>query len=67
VPSNFACRTQVKENALDLLRPLLSRVSVDVVATSDYQPAARRSGPSRRMLAVCLELGFPVVDEHIKG
>jgi DNA repair photolyase len=51
---------QVKENAPDLLRRALSRALVDVVGTGDYQAAERKFGLSRRMLEVCLELGFPV-------
>jgi len=50
----------VKENAPDLLRWALSRLPVDVVCTGDYQPAERKFEVSRRMLEVCLELGFPV-------
>jgi hypothetical protein len=33
---------------------------VDMVFTGDYQPAERKFKLSRRMLEVCLELGFPV-------
>ena len=33
---------------------------MDVVCTGDYQAAERRFGVSRKMLEVCLELGFPV-------
>jgi DNA repair photolyase len=33
---------------------------VDQVPTGDYQPAERKFKVSRRMLDVCLELGFPV-------
>ena len=57
---DFAYRIQVKENAPDLLRRALGRAPVDVVGTGDYQPAERKFGLSRRMLLVCLELGFPV-------
>jgi DNA repair photolyase len=57
---DFAYRIQVKENAPDLLRRALGRVPVDVVATGDYQPVERKFGLSRKMLDVCLELGFPV-------
>jgi hypothetical protein len=35
-------------------------VPVDMVATGDYQPAEKKFEVSRRMLEVCLELGFPV-------
>ena len=59
-PQDFAYRIEVKENAPDLLRRALSRIPVDVVATGDYQPAERKFEISRRMLEVCLELGFPV-------
>jgi len=38
----------------------LSRLPVDVVCTGDYQPAEKKFEVSRRMLEVCLELGFPV-------
>ena len=58
--NDFGYVIQVKENAPDLLRRALERVPVDVVGTGDYQPAERRYGLSRRMLEVCLELGFPV-------
>ena len=38
---------------------------MDVVITGDYQPAEKKFEVSRRMLEVCLELGFPVsVLEH---
>ena len=33
---------------------------MDVVCTGDYQPAEKKFEVSRRMLEVCLELGFPV-------
>ena len=59
-PDDFAYTIQVKENAPDLLRRALSRVPVDLIMTGDYQPAERKFQVSRRMLEVCLELGFPV-------
>ncbi len=59
-PADFAFRIQPKENAPDLLRRALGRSPVDLVATGDYQPAERKFQLSRRMLEVCLELGFPV-------
>ena len=58
--NDFGYVIQVKENAPDLLRQALSRAPVDVVGTGDYQSAERKFGLSRRMLEVCLELGFPV-------
>jgi len=59
-PQDFAYRIQLKENAPELLRRALSRVPVDLVGTGDYQPAERKYGLSRKMLEVCLDLGFPL-------
>ena len=59
-PHDFAHRIQAKENAPNLLRRALSRAPVDLIATGDYQPAERKFELSRRMLEVCLEMGFPV-------
>ncbi len=56
----FSRLIKVKENAPQLLRKALSRVPVDVVMTGDYQAVERKYEISRRMLEVCLELGFPV-------
>lgn len=49
---------QVKGNTPDLLRKALSQLPVDLVMTGDYQPAERKFGLSRKMLEMCLELGF---------
>jgi DNA repair photolyase len=57
---DFAHVIKVKENAPELLRNALSRAPIDVVFTGDYQPAEKKFGVSRKMLSVCLELGFPV-------
>jgi DNA repair photolyase len=59
-PRDFAYRIEVKENAPELLRRALSRAPVDVVGCGDYQAVERKFGLSRKMLEVCLELGFPV-------
>ncbi len=56
----FSHLIKVKENAPQLLRKALSRLPVDMLFTGDYQPAERKFHLSRRMLEVCLELGFPV-------
>jgi DNA repair photolyase len=56
----FSHLIKVKQNAPQLLRRALSRLPVDVIFTGDYQPAERKFQLSRRMLEVCLELGFPV-------
>ena len=58
--NDFGYVIQVKENAPALLRRALSRTPVDIVGTGDYQAAEGKFGLSRRMLEVCLELGFPV-------
>jgi len=50
----------VKENAPELLRRGLARAPVEVIATGDYQAAEKKFEVSRRMLEVCLEMGFPV-------
>jgi DNA repair photolyase len=59
-PADFDHIIQVKENAPDLLRRALRRLPVDLVMTGDYQAAEKKFEVSRRMLEVCLELGFPV-------
>ena len=51
---------KVKETAPDLLCRALSRLPVDVIATGDYQAAEKKFEVSRRILEVCLDLGFPV-------
>jgi DNA repair photolyase len=57
---DFGYIVKIKENAPELLRRALSRAPVDMIATGDYQPAEKKFEMSRRMLEVCLELGFPV-------
>jgi DNA repair photolyase len=59
-PADFAYVIHVKENAPELLHKALSRLPVDVIASGDYQVAEKKFQVSRRMLEVCLELGFPV-------
>jgi len=59
-PTDFAYLIKVKENAPDLLRRALSRAPVDLIFTGDYQSAERKFKLSRKMLEICLELGFPV-------
>jgi len=56
----FSHLIKIKDNAPQLLHKALSRVPVDMVFTGDYQPAERKFELSRRMLEVCLELGYPV-------
>jgi DNA repair photolyase len=56
----FSHLIKVKENAPQLLRKALARLPVDLLFTGDYQPVERKYQISRRMLEVCLELGFPV-------
>lgn len=59
-PTDFPYVIKIKENAPELLRRELRRAPVDVIGVGDYQPAERKFGLTRRMLEVCLELGFPV-------
>ncbi len=59
-PDDFAYVIKVKENAPELLRRALRKAPVDLLFTGDYQPAERKFQMSRRILAECLELGFPV-------
>ena len=59
-PADFDRVIRVKENAPELLRRSLSRLPVGLVMTGDYQAAERKFEVSRRMLQVCLDLGFPV-------
>jgi DNA repair photolyase len=56
----FSHMIKIKANAPQLLRKALTRVSVDMVFTGDYQPAERKFMLSRQMLEVCLQLEFPV-------
>ena len=58
--NDFGYVIKVKENAPELLRKALTRLPVDIVITGDYQPAEKKFEVSRRVLEVCLELGFPV-------
>jgi DNA repair photolyase len=57
---DFGYVIKVKENAPELLRKALSRLPVDVIATGDYQAVEKKFEVSRRILKVCLDLGFPV-------
>jgi DNA repair photolyase len=59
-PADFDHVIRVKENAPFVLRRALRSTPIDLIAIGDYQPAEREFGLSRRMLEVCLELGFPV-------
>jgi DNA repair photolyase len=56
----FAHLIKIKENAAVLLRKALLRVPMDMVFTGDYQPAERKFMLSRKILEICLEMGYPV-------
>jgi DNA repair photolyase len=58
---DFPYVIKVKENAPELLRRALMRAQVDVIFTGDYQPLERKFQVSRKMLEVCLQMGFPVM------
>jgi DNA repair photolyase len=61
-PGTFDTLIQVKTNAPELLRKELTHRTPDVICCGDWQqPADEKYGLSRRMLAVALELGFPVL------
>jgi DNA repair photolyase len=61
-PDTFDTLIQVKTNAPDLLRKELAHRTPDVICCGDWQqPAEERYGLSRRMLAVVLEYGFPLL------
>ena len=57
---DFPYMIKIKENAPILLRKALTKVSKDMIAVGDYQPAEKKFKISRKMLEVCLELDFPV-------
>jgi DNA repair photolyase len=58
--TDFPYVIKVKQNAPLLFRKALSKLPRDVVAVGDYQPAEKKFELSRRMLEICLDLGFPV-------
>jgi DNA repair photolyase len=61
-PATFDTLIQVKTNAPELLRKEIARRAPDVIVCGDWQqPAEEKFGLSRRMLAVALEFGFPVL------
>jgi DNA repair photolyase len=57
---DFSHVIKVKENAAELLRKALAKAPREMIAVGDYQPAERKFQLSRKMLEICLELGFPV-------
>jgi len=59
-PDDFSRVIKVKSNAAERLRVELSRTSLGMVMTGDYQPAEFKFRLSRQMLQVCLDLAFPV-------
>ena len=60
-PATFDTLIQVKINSVELLRKELSTLEPDVIACGDWQqPAEDRYRLSRQMLAVVLDLGFPL-------
>jgi DNA repair photolyase len=59
-PDDFSKIIKIKENAPELLRKELGKVPKDIVIVGDYQPIEEKTKLSRKMLKVCLDLGFPV-------
>jgi DNA repair photolyase len=59
-PDDFSKIIKIKQNAPDLLRKELTKVPKGIVIVGDYQPVEEKTQISRKMLQVCLDLGFPV-------
>ena len=71
-PESFDTFSQVKTNAVELLRAELPRLRYEIISVGDWQqPAEERYKLSRRMLEVVLEHGFPLfivmLDLEISG
>jgi len=60
-PDLFSKRIKVKENAAELLEKELKKKKIDLIDPGFYQPADRKYRMMRKMLQVCLKLGFPVL------
>ncbi len=60
-PEDYSRVIRIKENASERLRKELSKVPKDIIMVGDYQPIEAKTGLSRQMLQVCLDLGFPVL------
>ena len=56
----FSQYIKVKENAPDLLKKALENIPKDLIYLDNYQPIDTQYHYARKMLEVCLELGFPV-------
>lgn len=56
----FSQYIKVKENAPQLLRQTLKNKPRDLIYLDNYQPIDSKYQYTRKMLEVCLELGFPV-------
>ncbi|MFH1766555.1 MAG: radical SAM protein [Patescibacteria group bacterium] len=59
-PDDFGKLVRVKKNAPELLKKELSKVDKDVIGVGDWQPIEKKYRFSRKMLEICLDLGFPV-------
>ncbi len=56
----FSQYIKVKENAPDLLKKALINKPKDLIYLDNYQPVDSQYHYARKILEVCLELGFPV-------
>lgn len=56
----FSQYIKVKENASELLRRALKNKPIDLIYLDNYQLIDSKYQYTRKMLEVCLELGFPV-------
>jgi len=60
-PDLFSRKIKIKENAAELLEKELKKRPIDLIDPGFYQPADRKFRMMRKMLEVCLKLGFPVL------
>ena len=60
-PDLFSRRIKIKVNAAELLEKELKKRTLDLIDPGFYQPADRKYRMMRKMLEVCLKLGFPVL------
>jgi len=56
----FSEYIKIKCNAAELFRKELSKKPLDLIIVGSYQPVEAKYHFCRRMLEICLELGFPV-------
>ncbi len=60
-PDLFSKKIKIKENAAELLEKELKKKKLDLIDPGFYQPVDKKYRMMRKMLRVCLKLGFPVL------